>query len=169
MKDSLIAAVITISDRSFQGVYADQTGPAVCQLLSENQWQIIRTSLLPDEKTQIEKELLKCCDDLMIPLVITAGGTGFSPRDVTPEATRSVIEKEASGLVIAMVQASLTQTPHAMLSRQVAGIRGNSLIVNLPGSPAAACENLAILLPALPHAISLIRSEPDSEKGHHSK
>lgn len=168
MPDELIAAVITVSDRSFKGVYPDETGRQVSQLLNENHWQVIRSIILPDDQELIEKTLLEYCDELSIPLVITAGGTGFSPRDVTPDATRAVIERETPGLVIAMIHDNLSKTAHAMLSRQMAGIRNKSLIVNLPGSPKGAVEDLGVILLALPHAISLIRSDPDAELGHRS-
>jgi molybdenum cofactor synthesis domain-containing protein len=166
MTSNLAAAVITISDRSSQGIYEDKTGPAVVELLKQNGWQINLALILPDEKSQIESTLVELTDIHKIPLIITAGGTGFAPRDVTPEATRAVIEKEAPGIALAMLQSSLQKTPHAMLSRQSAGIRGKSLIINLPGSPKAAVENLQVVLPALPHAIELLWSDPGSEAGH---
>lgn len=165
----LTAAVITISDRSHQGAYTDETGPAVIEILRQNQWVVEHSLILPDEKDQIESALIDFADRLKIPLILTAGGTGFSPRDMTPEATRSVIDREAPGLVIAMIQSSLQKTPHAMLSRQIAGIRSQSLIINLPGSPRAAVENLMVVLPSLPHALNLLRSEPGAESGHQVK
>ncbi len=109
---------------------------------------------------EIKRALQKWCDDAKLDLILTTGGTGFAPRDVTPEATRAVLEKEAPGLVQAMIAASLLKTPHAMLTRMAAGIRGHTLIVNLPGSPKAACENLSTILPALPHAIELLHGTP---------
>lgn len=169
MTTLLSAAIITISDRSYQGIYADETGPAVAEILLKNQWTVDHRLILPDEKDQIELALLDLADHLRVPLIITAGGTGFSPRDVTPEATRAILDKEAPGLVIAMIQSSLQKTPHAMLSRQASGIRGRSLIINLPGSPRAAVENLQVVLPALPHAVELLQSDPDAEKRHQIK
>ncbi len=169
MASTLAAAVITISDRSHQGVYLDETGPAITDILLQNHWTVEQHLILPDEKDQIESALIDFADRLNVPLILTAGGTGFSPRDVTPEATRSVIDKETPGLVIAMIQNSLQKTPHAMLSRQVAGIRSKSLIINLPGSPRAAVENLVVVLPSLPHALDLLRSEPGAESGHQLK
>jgi len=168
MSGDLSAAVITISDRASKGIYADETGQQLIRLLKENHWEVVQSTILPDDRILIENTLIEYCDALHIPLVLTAGGTGFSPRDVTPEATRAVLERETPGLVIAMVNGNLVKTPHAMLSRQVAGIRRNSLIVNLPGNPKGAVEDLLTILPALPHAISLIRSDPDAEKGHRS-
>jgi len=168
MTDKLSVAMITVSERAAKGVYPDETGKEVSRLLKENRWEVIRSVILPDNQQLIEKTLLEYCDELEIPLVLTAGGTGFSPSDLTPEATRAVIEREAPGLVIAMIQQNLTKTAHAMLSRQVAGIRRKTLIINLPGNPKGAVEDLLVLLPALPHAISLIRSDPEAEKGHRS-
>ena len=167
MTGSLSAAVITISDRSYKGIYEDQTGPALVELLVQHNWVVNRSVILPDERNLIEATLREFADQDKIQLILTAGGTGFSPRDVTPEATKAVIEKETPGLVIAMLQSGLQKTPHAMLSRQAAGIRGTSLILNLPGSPKAAVENLQAVLPALPHALELLQSNPDAEQGHH--
>jgi molybdenum cofactor synthesis domain-containing protein len=110
--------------------------------------------------------LIDWCDDLRLNVIFTTGGTGFAPRDVTPEATRDVIEREAPGLAEAMRADSLIKTPHAMLSRAMCGLRGITLIVNLPGSPKAVRENLATIAPALPHAIDLLRDAPDTEAGH---
>ena len=162
MNDPLTAAVITVSDRAAKGIYRDDTGPSIVKLLNDNGWKIGYSTTIPDDELQIQSELIKCCDQMEFHLVVTAGGTGLSPRDVTPEATRAVIQKETPGIVQAMMQASLLKTPHAMLSRQVAGIRSRTLIINLPGSPKAAFENLEVVLPALQHAISLIRSDPDA-------
>jgi molybdopterin adenylyltransferase len=121
-------------------------------------------AIVPDERTIIAGTLLTWADEVGLDLVLTTGGTGFAPRDVTPEATRDVIEREASGLAEAMRAASLEITPHAMLSRAIAGIRGPTLIVNLPGSPKAVRENLATILPALPHAIELLQGRKGSDR-----
>jgi molybdenum cofactor synthesis domain-containing protein len=121
---------------------------------------------VPDERDQIAATLRRWTDETRLDLILTTGGTGFAPRDVTPEATRDIIEREAPGLAEVMRADSLRITPHAMLSRAVAGIRGRTLIVNLPGSPKGAVENLATILPALPHAIELLREEPDAEQHH---
>jgi len=150
--------ILTISDRASQGVYEDQSGPALREVIQKHFGEDIDLMhIVPDDFMEIKRALLKWCDDAHLDLILTTGGTGFSPRDVTPEATRQVIEREAPGLVQAMIAASLQKTPHAMLSRMVAGIRGQTLIVNLPGSPKAACENLETILPAIPHAIELLR------------
>ncbi len=153
--------ILTISDRASRGVYDDQSGPALRERIAKHFGEDVDlTFVVPDEFMEIKGALLKWCDDAKLDLILTTGGTGFAPRDVTPEATRAVIEKEAPGLVQAMIAAGLKQTPHAMLTRMVAGIRGGTLIVNLPGSPRAACENLDVILPALPHALELLRGRP---------
>ena len=150
--------ILTISDRAAQGVYEDQSGPALREVIQKHFGEDVDLMhIVPDDFMEIKRALLKWCDDAHLDLILTTGGTGFSPRDVTPEATKQVIEREAPGLVQAMIAASLQKTPHAMLSRMVAGIRGQTLIVNLPGSPKAACENLETILPAIPHAIELLR------------
>ncbi len=150
--------ILTISDRASRGEYEDQSGPALREVIQKHfEEDIDLMHIVPDDFMEIKRTLLKWCDDAHLDLILTTGGTGFSPRDVTPEATKQVIEREAPGLVQAMIAASLQKTPHAMLSRMVAGIRGQTLIVNLPGSPTAACENLATILPAIPHAIELLR------------
>ncbi len=150
--------ILTISDRASRGEYEDQSGPALREVIQKHFGEDVDLMhIVPDDFMEIKRALLKWCDDAHLDLILTTGGTGFSPRDVTPEATKQVIEREAPGLVQAMIAASLQKTPHAMLSRMVAGIRGQTLIVNLPGSPKAACENLETILPAIPHAIELLR------------
>jgi gephyrin len=154
--------VLTISDRGSAGVYEDRSGPVIRQLVSERLDGLIeQTAVIPDELELIIATLLEWADRHRLDLILTTGGTGFAPRDVTPEATRQVIQREAPGLVFAMLKDSLAVTPHAMLSRMAAGIRGQSLIINLPGSPKAARENLETILPALPHALELLRDEPE--------
>jgi molybdenum cofactor synthesis domain-containing protein len=128
--------------------------------------EVAAYAILPDDFDRIRDMLATWADDLRLDLILTTGGTGFSPRDVTPEATQAVLEREAPGLVFAMLQSSLAVTPHAMLSRAAAGMRGQTLIVNLPGSPKAARENLESILPALPHALELLRASPTAEAGH---
>ncbi len=158
--------ILTISDRASRGEYEDRSGPALREMLQQHFGEDVDlTHIVPDEFIEIKRALLKWCDDAKLDLIVTTGGTGFAPRDVTPEATRSVLEKEAPGLVQAMIAASLLKTPHAMLTRMAAGIRGQTLIVNLPGSPKAACENLQVILPALPHALELLRGKPGE---HHT-
>lgn len=159
-------AVLTVSDRSARGEREDQSGPALVHLIEEHGWSVIRRSILPDDLGLLRATLEFWSDSAQADIILTTGGTGFAPRDVTPEATRAVIQREAPGLAEAMRAASLAKSPHAMLSRAVAGIRGRVLILNLPGSPRAAVENFQAVLPALEHAVSLLREDPASEAGH---
>ena len=149
------AAVITVSDRAYTREYIDKSGPAVCKLLEEAGFQITSVHIIPDEKNKIIDALKFECGSA-VSLIVTTGGTGFAPRDVTPEATREVIEKEAPGLAEHMRMQSAAITPRAMLSRGIAGISGKSLIVNLPGSPKGACENLGFILPHLAHGLDML-------------
>ena len=165
-------AILTISDRSSRGERTDTSGPALARLVVENGWQVTQQAVVPDDFNLIRETLSAWADQgeagsSEVDVILTTGGTGFSPRDVTPEATRAVIERPAPGLAEAMRAASLQITPHAMLSRAIAGIRRQTLIVNLPGSPKAAVENLGVILPVLPHAVLMIRNNPDYEAGHH--
>ncbi|MBI9034937.1 MAG: molybdopterin adenylyltransferase [Bacteroidales bacterium] len=161
-------AIITVSDRSSKGEREDSSGPLLVKLAEEQGWNVIFKIIIPDEIPEIKKTLIEICDNTETDIILTTGGTGFTPRDVTPEATLSIIEKETPGISEAMRFESLKITPHAMLSRGVCGIRGNSLIINLPGSPKAAKENFNVVLPVLPHAIELIRNSPASDSGHQS-
>jgi molybdopterin adenylyltransferase len=163
---SLRIAILTISDRSASGERPDSSGPALAEMIENQGWQIVRQAILPDDRQALEYRLITWADSGEIDVILTTGGTGFSPRDVTPEATRAVIERPAPGLTEAMRMSSLQVTPHAMLSRAVAGIRQQTLIVNLPGSPKAAVENLEVLLPVLPHAVQLLSEDPLAESGH---
>lgn len=159
------AAVLTISDKGARGERIDTSGPAVCTMLKEHGWEVVHTCILPDEMEQIKKELIRCVDDLHIPLIITTGGTGFSPRDITPEATLAVVEREARGIPEAMRAESMRITPRGCLSRSAAGIRGRSLIVNLPGSEKAARENLAAVIEPIRHGIEMLYSEGSADCG----
>ena len=136
------AKVITVSDRSYRGEREDAGGPAVRALLRQAGYEVGAAEIVPDERERIEAALKKASDEEKIALIVTTGGTGFAPRDVTPEATMAVCEKLAPGIPEAMRAASMRITPKACLSRAAAGIRGRSLIINLPGSPKGACENL---------------------------
>jgi molybdopterin adenylyltransferase len=158
--------ILTVSDRSARGERADESGPLLRQMAQRRGWTVEREGVVPDDSPSIQATLMDWADQARLDLILTTGGTGFAPRDVTPEATRAVIEREAPGLAEAMRAASLAKTPHAMLSRAVCGIRGRTLVINLPGSPKAARENLETILPAIPHAIALLRESPDSERGH---
>lgn len=161
-------AVLTVSDRSSRGERPDISGPALAQTVRLNQWEIVSTALVPDDQTAISKTLSAWADSGLVDLILTTGGTGFAPRDITPEATTSIVDRMAPGLAEAMRAASLSITPHAMLSRGIAGIRKTTLIINLPGSPKAALENLATITPVLPHAIELLQESPEAEQGHTS-
>lgn len=160
--------ILTVSDRSYRGEYPDLSGPAIRELVVERLGATVeREAIVPDERVLIAQKLKSWADQIRLDLVLTTGGTGFTSRDVTPEATRDVVEREAPGLVEAMRAASLQITPHAMLSRAVAGIRGHTLIINLPGSPKAVRENLETILPALPHAVALLHGEAGAEGSLH--
>jgi len=152
-------AVITVSDKCFEGEREDLGGPVVRELLEAAGYTVECTVTVPDEQDIIESELIKCTDELDIALIITTGGTGFSHRDVTPEATISVCTRMTPGIPEVMRAESLKITNRAMLARQQAGIRGESLIINLPGSPKAARENLAAVLPALDHGLEMLRGK----------
>lgn len=162
--------VLTISDRSSRGERADASGPVIADFVqSRLGWEIAQTAVIPDEFPIIRDTLIDWADNLKLHLILTTGGTGFAPRDVTPEATRAAVERETPGIPEALRAASLKITPHAMLSRAAAGIRGRTLIVNLPGSPKAVKENLDVLVPGLPHALELLQESPDAEAGHSPK
>jgi len=152
------AVVITVSDRGSRGERPDGSGPAVEEILREMGMDIIGRRIIPDEREMIRRTLLMWCDS-GVDLIVTTGGTGVSPRDVTPDATLDVIDREIPGMAEAMRRQSAAITPHAMISRAMAGIRGRTLIINLPGSPKGARENLAVLRPALPHAIEKIKGD----------
>lgn len=152
------AAVITISDKGAKGERKDTSGPALCNMLTEAEWEVVYTAIVPDEADAIKTELLKCTDEKKVALVLTTGGTGFSPRDITPEATLEVIERETRGIPEAMRAASMQITSRGCLSRGVAGIRGESLIVNLPGSEKASTENLASVLSPIRHGVDMLLS-----------
>jgi molybdopterin adenylyltransferase len=156
------ACIITVSDKGSQGKREDLSGPAIAEMLAGAAIVIKHTLIIPDEKDQIQKAIINFADVEKVDLILTTGGTGVSPRDLTPDATLEVIDKQVPGMAEAMRHQSMIVTPHAMISRAVAGIRGKSLIINLPGSPKGAKENLAVVLPALKHAIEKIKGD-DSE------
>lgn len=163
---SIRIGIITVSDRSSRGERSDESGPALVKAALQQGWQITRTTILPDELDQLSATLAEWADSGEMDIILTTGGTGFSPRDITPEATLAIIQRPTPGIAEAMRSASLRITPHAMLSRAMAGIRSQTLIINLPGSPKAALENLAVLIPVLPHAVHLLREDPSAEIGH---
>ncbi|MBP7223109.1 MAG: MogA/MoaB family molybdenum cofactor biosynthesis protein [Sedimentibacter sp.] len=149
--------ILTISDKGSKNERIDLTGPAIKESLDKNIYSVEYYKIIPDEMDLICEELICMCDELKLDLILTNGGTGFAKRDVTPEATLKVIQKETPGIPEAMRQMSLSITPKAMLSRAAAGIRNSTLIINLPGSPKGAVENLSFVLPALPHGIEILK------------
>jgi len=158
--------ILTISDRGARGDYEDKSGPLAAELVAgRTAWVVEQRAVIPDEFAVIVQTLLDWCAD-GLDLILTSGGTGFAPRDVTPEATRQVIERDAPGIAEALRAESLKVTRHAMLSRAVAGMRGGTLIINLPGNPKAVRENLDVLLPVLPHALDLLTGRPESGQEH---
>ena len=159
---SYTCAVITVSDKGYAGEREDTSGPAVCALAEENGFLVAYKSLVPDNMEMIKNELIKCADELKISLVLTTGGTGFSPRDITPEATLAVIERETRGIPEAMRAESMKITPRGCLSRSAAGIRGRTLIINLPGSKKAALENIGAVIAPVLHGLDMLSSEGSS-------
>ena len=149
-------AIVTLSDKGAAGQRADESGAVIREIAEQNGYEVVSYTLLPDEREQISAELRRLCDEKVAELVLTTGGTGFSPRDCTPEATRDVAERLAPGIAEAMRYSSLNITKRAMLSRAVAVIRGGTLIVNLPGSPKAVRENLEYVIPALGHGLEIL-------------
>lgn len=162
---SYTAAVITVSDKGFRGARQDTSGPALCAILKEAGWEVIHAAIVPDEREDIQKELICCADERKVALVLTTGGTGFSPRDVTPEATLAVVERLCPGIPEAMRAESMRITPKGCLSREAAGIRGRTLIVNLPGSEKAARENIAAVLHPIRHGVEMLLGEGSANCG----
>jgi molybdenum cofactor synthesis domain-containing protein len=163
MSVEIRAVVITVSDRCARGLAQDESGPALTQLLQEMGATIMASVIVPDDLEPLAAKLCGYADDAAVNLVITTGGTGFSPRDNTPEATRAAIQREAPGLAEAMRMETLKQTPLAMVSRGVCGIRSGALIINLPGSPKGVRESFAVIKPVLPHAVALLVGQSHSE------
>lgn len=158
---SLRAAIVTVSDRSATGEREDRSGPALGEAVEAAGGEVAVRRIVPDERDAIAAELRRLSDEARVPLILTTGGTGFAPRDVTPEATREVIQKEAPGLSEHARAATLEKTRFAILSRGIAGIRRNSLIINLPGSPKGAVETFEALAPVLPHALKVLVESTD--------
>jgi molybdenum cofactor synthesis domain-containing protein len=152
-------SILTVSDRSSRGERPDASGPALVELVKAQGWQVVQQEIVPDEIDAIKKDLQVWSDSGDTDVILVTGGTGFAPRDVTPEAARAVVERLTPGLDEAMRAASLKMTPHAMLSRALSGIRKRTLIITLPGSPKGATENFQVILPALEHAVKLLREE----------
>ena len=161
------AAVVTISDRSSRGERPDVSGPVLRRLLEESGAEVVESAVVPDDAATIAHVLIRLADEVRCEVIITTGGTGLSPRDVTPEATEPAIDKRLPGMEAAIQQESLKQTPFAMLSRGIAGARGQTLIINLPGSPKAVQECFAVIEPVLSHAVKLLRDENPYQSAPH--
>ncbi len=153
------AAVLTVSDKGYAGERADGSGTLIIEILKKNDFCVDVYEIIPDEQDMISQFLIKTCDSGVVNLILTTGGTGFSPRDVTPEATMKVIERPVPGIPEAMRSQSLLITPKAMLSRAVAGIRKQTLIINMPGSPKAVQECMDVIIPVLPHALQILTGQ----------
>lgn len=157
------AAVITVSDKGYRGEREDTSGPNLVKILTEKGFEVTYTSMVPDEPDMIKEQLVKCADELKIALVLTTGGTGFSPRDITPEATMEVVERLTPGIPEAMRAESMKITPKGCLSRSAAGIRGRSLIINLPGSKKASAENILAVIDPVAHGLDMLYSEGSAD------
>ena len=158
--------ILIVSDRAFRGERSDATLPLLLQEITAQGWNLNQSAIVPDEIENISAKLVDWADQHALDIILTSGGTGFAPRDITPEATKLVIEKEAPGLAEAMRAASVKTTPYGMLSRGVAGIRKSTIIINLPGSPKGAIENFQIISAILPHAVVLVKDNPSAENHH---
>jgi len=153
------AAILTMSDKGYRGEREDKSGQVIKEMIISLPSDVVSYEVIPDEKEIIKKKLTHLSDIIKADIIITTGGTGLSPRDVTPDATLEVIDKEVPGMAEAMRAESLKKTPNAMISRAVVGVRGETLIINLPGSPKAVRENLSVILPAIPHAIEKLKGD----------
>ena len=160
---SYTAAVITISDKGYRGEREDTSGPNLVGILKEHGYEVAYTAVVPDDAGMIQAELCKCADELGIALVLTTGGTGFSPRDITPEATLAVVERPTPGIPEAMRAESMRITPRGCLSRSAAGIRGRTLIVNLPGSKKASQENILAVIDPIEHGLQMLQGEGSAD------
>lgn len=158
--------IITLSDRSSRGERKDLSGPALASFLQAGNCSVLKQLILPDDESALRQTLIEWSESGEVDVILTTGSTGFAPRDIAPEATKAAIQKEAPGLAELMRTESLKKTKHAALSRAVAGICSRTIIINLPGSPKGAVENLGFIFPVLPHAVQLLRDDPDSEASH---
>ena len=159
MEKDIKAGVLTISDKGFEGKREDESGEVVVRMLKDQGFSVLKKKIVPDDRRQISDTLMTWVDNDQVTLIITTGGTGLSPTDVTPQAMKEVIDYEVPGMAEAMRAASLKKTPHAMISRAMVGVRKTCLIINLPGSPNGAKENLSVVLPALNHALSKLAGD----------
>ena len=164
----MLFAVVCVSDRCSRGECEDKSGKLISELVSPL-GETVEYVIVPDEKEKISETLVRLCDEVKADVVLTTGGTGFAPRDVTPEATKAVVEKEVPGIPEAIRAESLKITPRAMLSRAAAGIRGKTLVINLPGSPKAVRESLEVVLPVLPHAVETLSGQTQNCGGNYGK
>ena len=160
---SYTAAVITVSDKGYRGQREDTSGPNLVRILQERGFDVTYTAMVPDEPGVMKTELCKCADEPAIALVLTTGGTGFSPRDITPEATLEVVERQTPGIPEAMRAESMKITPKGCLSRSAAGIRGRTLIINLPGSKKASAENILAVIDPVAHGLDMLYSEGSAD------
>jgi molybdenum cofactor synthesis domain-containing protein len=160
MPEAFQAGVLTISDKGSQGLREDESGALAVKLLGAENFAVVKTRVVPDDRQLIADTLIDWVDDAGLSLIVTSGGTGLSPSDVTPQAMKTVIDYQVPGMAEAMRASSLKKTPHAMLSRAIAGVRGGCLIINLPGSPNGVKENLATVMPALRHALKKLSGDP---------
>ena len=160
MEEKIRAGILTISDKASQGERRDESGEMASRMLEGEGFSILKKRVVPDDRQQIVDTLVEWVDGDGLSMIITSGGTGLSPTDVTPQAMGELIDYEVPGLAEAMRAASLKKTPHAMLSRAMAGVRGSSLIINLPGSPGGVKDNLSVVIPALKHALSKLGGDP---------
>ncbi len=159
MQKEIRAGVLTISDKGAKGLREDESGKIILRILEESGLTVVKREIIPDDLQQIADTLIMWVDKDGLALIITSGGTGLSPTDVTPQAMDQVIDYQVPGMAEAMRAASLKKTPHAMISRAMAGVRNSSLIINLPGSPRGAEENLSVILPALDHGLSKLAGD----------
>ena len=157
------AAVITVSDKGYRGERIDTSGPNLCNILKDRGYDVVYTAIIPDDMEMIKAELCKCTDELGIALVLTTGGTGFSPRDITPEATMAIVERPTPGIPEAMRAESMKITPKGCLSRSAAGIRKRSLIINLPGSKKASQENILAVIDPVEHGLEMLLGEGSAD------
>ena len=160
---SYTAAVITVSDKGYRGEREDTSGPNLCAILKEKGFEVVYTAMVPDDAEKIQAELCKCADELGIALVLTTGGTGFSPRDITPEATMAIVERPTPGIPEAMRAESMRITPKGCLSRSAAGIRKRTMIINLPGSKKVSQENILAVIDPVAHGLDMLYSEGSAD------
>jgi molybdopterin adenylyltransferase len=160
MDKKIRAGILTISDKGARGLREDESGKTVLRILDGHGFEVVNRDIVPDDRQQIADTLVRWADIDGLPLIVTSGGTGLSPTDVTPQAMEQVINYPVPGMAEAMRAESLKKTPHAMISRAMVGVRKASLIINLPGSPRGAEENLSVVLPALDHALSKLAGDP---------